>query len=598
MATSQPRYSVFLSYNRGDGAAAQRIQRWLETYRLPRRLAGGGVAFGDDGHRLRPVFRDLDEMRVAPDLDEAVAEAIGASAWMVVLCSPSAAKSEWVGHEIELFRARHGDDRILPLLLEGTPATSFPPALLHRADGRPLVPLAADIPGEGERLALLKLVAVMAGISMAVLVQRDAQRRMQRLALAAALALSVMAIVAALAVTALRSRQDAERQSARAGEMSAYMLEKMRANLKRYGDVGMLAQVNRGVMESFRGRDLAGLSDGELQQLAKLRLAMGEDAEQRGDIAEASRQIVEASRTTAARLAAAPDDVQRIFDHAQSQYFVGLIDWRTGNRAGAEAAFRRYRALARQLVSLAPDNPDWVMEVGYSEQNLGMYALRSKRDTAAAERHFGTALAAFLKADRLRPGTADTVSAISDVHAWLGDSRRLRGDFDGALASRAEQRRLLETRRAADPRDRQVQADLVSNDLAIARIAEARGDWRSALVALDRGQAAAQALASEDPANVKRASQVRIFDLFRLRVWLGLPPGQRPPAAILAKTNGNCRADKEILKSNELGEYCAILAAWRLGTNVPVAVEPADILSDRWGLDFARERALATASAR
>jgi hypothetical protein len=67
------------------------------------------------------------------------------------------------------------------MLLEGTPETSFPPALLRRADGRTLVPLAADIPGEGERLALLKLVAVMAGVSMAVLVQRDAQRRLQQL---------------------------------------------------------------------------------------------------------------------------------------------------------------------------------------------------------------------------------------------------------------------------------------------------------------------------------------------------------------------------------------------------------------------------------
>lgn len=593
-----PRYSAFISYSRADSTAAHRIHRTLEAYRLPSRLHPTTGAWNATTRRLKPLFRDLDEMTVAPDINSAVNDAIRQSAFLVVLCSPRSAKSDWVGREIAMFRAAHGDASILAALIDGTPETAFHPDLLH-ADGTGalLQPLAADFRprGDGLRLGVLKLVAVMAGVGLGDLVQRDAQRRLRQLAIAAAAALLVIAIVAALAITALRSREDAARQSARAGAMSGYMLDQMRSNLKRYGNVGMLAEVNRGVMESFRGRDLAGLNDDEKQQLAKLRLALGDDAQQRGDLAEAQTQIAEASRITATRLAAAPSDPQRIYDHAQSEYFVAIIDWQTGDLAGARAGFDEYRDLARQLVAIDSKNPRWWMEACYAEQGLGSYILRTTLDTVRAEARFDAALASCETAARLRPNDPDTLATITDLHAWLGDARRLRGDYAGALASRTTQRRLLEARRAADPRDRVVQGDLVTNDLAMARIAAAQEQWAMALAALDRGRAAAVALAQADPDNVRRASQVRIFDLFRLRTWLAMPKAARPAAARLAAANGDCMDDKKRLKSEELAEFCMILQSRRRGDPMPPASSvTANALSQRWGLDFAKERALPT----
>ncbi|WP_310476847.1 toll/interleukin-1 receptor domain-containing protein [Sandarakinorhabdus sp.] len=594
MVTSTPRYSVFLSYNRGDGKAAQRIQRWLETYRLPRRLRGGGAAFVDDGRRLRPVFRDIDEMRVAPDIDSAVIEAIGASAYLVVLCSPAAAKSEWVGREIEMFRARHGDDHILPLLLEGTPETSFPPALLHRADGRPLVPLAADIPGEGQRLALLKLVAVMAGVAMGVLVQRDAQRRMQQIIGLAALAIAVMAVVLVLVVQATNARLAEERQRVRAGTLSNYMLDDLRGQLKRAGRLDLLTAVNDGVAKSWRGQDLTGLSDADLQQRAKLLLAIAEDDESRGDLVAARVQTEEAMRTTAQLLAKAPADPARIFAHAQSQYFTGMVSWHGGERGKAAKAFAAYRDLASRLIAIDRSKPDWWLEVGYAENNLGTLTLRTRLDTTAAQGHFLAALKAFAAADALRPDHHDTLMSLADTEAWLADTQRLAGAPGQALAARARQKLILDRLTVLDPQDRQVTADRVAHELALARIAIEAGRPEAALPRLSEGKDKAATLAANDPQNIRRRAQVRMFSLMQLKALLMRPPVRRPDAATLAALNGDCAKDRATLKSDELADFCQILAARRTGTPPPPLAASGDRLTDRWGLDLATERNWAT----
>lgn len=592
MVSTTPRYSVFLSYNRGDGKAAQRIQRWLEAYRLPRRLQGGGPAFAEDGRRLRPVFRDIDEMRAAPDIDEAVDQALGACAYLVVLCSPAAAKSDWVAREIAMFRARHGDDRILPLLLTGTPATAFSPELLHRGDGRPLMPLAADIPGEGERLALLKLVAVMADVSLGVLVQRDSQRRMQRLALSAAAAVAVMAVVAALMLQTANARVAAEQQRVRAGALSNYMLDDLRGQLKRAGRLDLLTAVNQGVAASWRGQDLSGLSDADLQQRAKLLLAIAEDDESRGDLAAARAQAAEALRTTAQLIAKAPDDPSRIFAHAQSQYFVGMISWHGGDRAQAGRAFAAYRDLAARLLAIDRRKPEWWMEAGYADSNLGVLALRARLDAAAAQGHFLSALKAFSAADALRPGNRDTLFSLADTEAWLADTQRMAGAPAQALAARARQKAILDHLAATDPQDRQVTADLVSYELALARIAIEAGRPEAALPLLASGRGKAQALAANDPQNVRRKAHVRMFDLMRLKALLALPAARRRDDPALAALNGDCEADLNRLKNDELANFCRILAARRGAAAMPTLAAGGDLLTDQWGLDLAAERKL------
>lgn len=585
------RYSAFLSYSRADAGFARRLHRRLEAYRLPRRLIGRSPLWDPLSRRLRPIFRDVDELTAAPDLSDALKDALAASAFLIVISSPSAAASRWVGYEIEAFYALSKTENVLVALVTGDPASALHSALRRGLDtGPPRQPLAADFrPRNGQRLALLKLVAVLAGVRLGELIRRDAQRQRRNLVGAITAGAAILAVALVLTLVALHAREAAARESARSSSMSGFMLDKLRSDLKHYGNLGMLDAVNKNVLASFVGQDLAGLSDGERQQLAKLRLAMGEDAEKRGDLAGARKQIEEAHRITAAQLAALPNDPSRIFDDAQSQFYVALVGWRAGDRAAARTAFQNYYRMARQLVGIDPAKADWWMEVGYASENLGMYALRTTLDGTAAERDFRAALAAFQRADRLRSGDRDIASQIADTDAWLGDTLRIREDFAGALAARQAQRAILEALLAKDPRDKVVQVDLVSNELATARIAARQRQWATALAGLSRGREAAVALARDDPDNKRLASQVRIFDLFMLRTWLEMPV--QPPAARMAEANGNCDDDRVRLKSAELADFCTILAGRRTGAPQSRAYISGNRLTEVWGLDLRREAA-------
>lgn len=241
------RYRAFISYSHRDKVAAGWLHRALETYRLPTKLAGTITRVGVVPRRLAPIFRDCDELSAADDLGVELNAALEQSRFLVVICSPAAAGSKWVNEEILSFKRIHGDRCVLALIVAGEPfspaATAadecFPPALRFKlgADGRlsdaPAESIAADLrdSGDGKRVAKLKLVAGLTGVKLDDLVQRDAQRRVRRLAAVAVAALVGMIFAAGLAfyanarrVEANTQRRIAEKESAAARAAADYLV--------------------------------------------------------------------------------------------------------------------------------------------------------------------------------------------------------------------------------------------------------------------------------------------------------------------------------------------------------------------------------------
>lgn len=602
-----PRFSAFISYNynSGDAKFARRLHQQLETYRLPRKLRRKSGGPASELHRLKPLFRDADEMSAAADLSKAIRDALAQSDFLIVVCSPAAAKSKWVGREIEFFRTLHGDQHILAALVEGTPETSFHPALLEGARG-PVEPLAADFrrEGPGRRLAMLKLVGALAGVGLDELVHRDAQRHIRRLLAASGGAGAGMVVLVALTGATLAARNEAERERNEAQGLVSYMLTDLRQEAKSVGRLDLLATVNNGALRYYRGQDLARLSTAELQQRAQLLQAMGEDDEKRGDLDSAAAKFEEASRSTAALLAAKPNDPKRIFAHAQSEYWLGFIDWRKGDAAGARRGFEAYAELARRLVQVDPQNAEWQHEIAYAELNLGTLALRQAGDAAAARRHFSLALNKLLLLSARIPEHVGLQREIGDAYAWLADSQRIDRDFEGALRSRTAQRGILDFLLAKHPGNVEVRADRLGNELAIARIEAGRGEPIRAIGRLEGGQATAQELARNDPDNAEVAKQSRIFELFKVHTQLDLPPSRRPSTASLLGTVGSCESGGQAVQDPELRDFCLVLRARTLMADGDYAggrgalgsinrLSQREIYSARWGIDFKREVALA-----
>jgi len=181
---SVSKYAAFISYrwSSADRQAAKWLQDALEAYRLPKGLKGVPPAFA--GGRVGKIFRDDTDLASASDLTTAIRDALGASNWLIVLCSPATANSRWVGEEITAFLKRRSVDRIIPVLIAGDPRESFPTALRELSAGELL---AADMRPMADRSAraarkhgFLQIVARMLGVDFDALVNREAVRQSRR----------------------------------------------------------------------------------------------------------------------------------------------------------------------------------------------------------------------------------------------------------------------------------------------------------------------------------------------------------------------------------------------------------------------------------
>ena len=595
------RYSAFISYSSHDRKFAAWLHRELEAYRLPKRLAEPAEG-ALRGGRLKPLFHDTWELNAHHDLPQALREAIAQSQSMIVICSPGAAKSDWVGREIELFRALHGDAPIRAALVEGEPEDAFPAALLGDEDTQPV---AADFrhPGADRKLGVLKLVAALAGVQLDELVQRDGQRRTRRVMAISGAAVAAMAVVSVLSVVAITSREAAERQRTKAEGLNEVMLTDVRARLKRSGRLDLLSTVNQAVESYYRGQD--NVSDSGQEQRARLLQAMGEDDEKRGDLNSATARFLEARLLTASLLAAKPNDPKRIFAQAQSEYYMGFIDWQKGDGAAARRGFEAYAQLAQRLVKADPKNIDWQLEAAYAESNLGMLALRQAGDAPTAERHFASALQKFQLAADSKPKDADRWLELADGYAWLADTQRVAGDLAGAQSSRAAQRRILDGLLASDPLNIDAKSALLSNQLALARLEAARGQTAQAIALLDKGHADALALMRSSPDNAEFAAQARAFELFKVRTQLSLPSGRRPASRALVRTLGDCAPKGAGASEREIADFCTVLSARILAGDGDLSgaqralsrlhsPKTGDAYSPRWGLNFTEEARLAS----
>ena len=118
------RYYAFLSYSHRDKELAEWLHRELERFRVPHSLAGRLTANGVVPRRLAPIFRDQHDLSAADDLGEEIKAALAASQCLILLCSPTAAKSRWTNAEIESFKRTRPEGCVLAAVASGEPFAS------------------------------------------------------------------------------------------------------------------------------------------------------------------------------------------------------------------------------------------------------------------------------------------------------------------------------------------------------------------------------------------------------------------------------------------------------------------------------------------
>jgi hypothetical protein len=117
------KYTAFISYNSADDKHARWLQRQLESYKLPTMIANesGSVIKSYSGNeRKMRVFRYVTDL-VSQNLNDGLKEELDRSNYLIVICSPRSAQSEWVGKEIKHFVDTNKAKKIIPFIVDGTP---------------------------------------------------------------------------------------------------------------------------------------------------------------------------------------------------------------------------------------------------------------------------------------------------------------------------------------------------------------------------------------------------------------------------------------------------------------------------------------------
>ncbi len=170
-------YYAFISYKREDEKWAKWLQNKLETYKLPTSLAK------ETGKELpktfHPCFRDKTDLSETGDLSQILHDKLQKSQYLIVVCSPRAAKSKWVNKEVETFQKMGRTDKIIPFIIEGNPDTSNPNVHCYPLTLDENI-LGISIPELGKEKAVVKTIAAMLNVNFDTLWNRHRERILKR----------------------------------------------------------------------------------------------------------------------------------------------------------------------------------------------------------------------------------------------------------------------------------------------------------------------------------------------------------------------------------------------------------------------------------
>lgn len=445
------------------------LLKQLERYSIPPRLRGRETPLGVLGMRLPPVFQDREELAASTDLAQSVKDALGQSSSLIVICSPNAARSQWVNEEIRHFTALGRRDRIQLLVVDGDakggdePTASFPPALFENGGTEPL---AADIrpDADGKRAAFLKILAGVLGVGYDELRQREQARRQRRLTIIAGASAVGFIAMSGLAVFALVSRNEAvtQRDIARQRTMTAERTTEFVKSLFEVSDPSE-AKGEKITAQEILDKGSARISNSLKDEpavkaqlmttLSQVYLGLGSYTKGDQIIRESLRLGVDEPEILARQLSA----------YADSQF-------RQGNYEDAIRTYGNALKLARSKDSPVPDLETTIL-VGLGESKTAV------EDFAGAKGHIMSALQIDLaNAGKQSPLVARDLETLGRNYLAEGDMAKARPLYERALSIR------IPVQGVAHPRVSEDLNELGSIAYLLRDSASAERFWQRALV--------------------------------------------------------------------------------------------------------------------
>jgi tetratricopeptide (TPR) repeat protein len=511
------RYRAFISYSHADTRWAKWLLGQLEGFRVEKELIGRSSTMGPIPKALRPIFRDRDEFPAGREVKNETVAALDRSAALVVLCSPASARSRYVNEEVRLFKQRHPERPIIPVIVDGEPGDSelecFPPAARREVgtDGiisdRPIELLAADLRehGDGRELAAAKVVARLLGLPTDDVFRRANRERLRK----ARVRNSIIAILALLTVAATSS--------------ALYAWDQLKTNdaflsavLKRVTEIisTAVSQAERYNVPRRATLELLGNAEGLLDDMARLSRSTQDLRHRRawmviefarnyallGDTGKQRERAFEAHRLLTELVAESPSHSIYQHDLSFAQNEVGDVWAAQGNLSEALEAFRRSIAIRERLTKTDSNKAGWQRDLSVSYNKIGDI-LATKGDLAGALQNYRTALAIRDTLVQADPSNTSWQRDLSASHNKIGDVLAVEGNLSDALISFRTSRAIFHRLTIDTPSNAGWQRDLSVAYIKIGDIQAAQSNLSEALISYHESLVIFDRLAKSDPDN-------------------------------------------------------------------------------------------------
>ncbi|MBE7031882.1 MAG: TIR domain-containing protein [Ruminococcaceae bacterium] len=189
----ESKYYAFISYSHKDSSFARRLHRRLENYNIST-ITGSE----DRDQRLFPICRDETAFS-SGNLTDIIYEKLDESKKLIVICTKTAANSEYVCEEVRYFVKHYGIENVVPVVAEKYSSEAermemLPGILKDYADTK-----LAVYRYEGSwRQMFLKIVSGVLNVSYETIAKRDEQMRKKQIIIRTAL-FAIIAVILSLA---------------------------------------------------------------------------------------------------------------------------------------------------------------------------------------------------------------------------------------------------------------------------------------------------------------------------------------------------------------------------------------------------------------
>ena len=479
-------YDAFVSYSHAkDKPIAAALQAAVQK-------------LGKPWYRRRALrlFRDDTSLSATPNLWPTIEQALGQSRFLILLASPEAAASPWVGKAVTYWLEHKSADTLLIAVTDGALAWDNALGDFGRHDGTPLpavlagrfasepkwVDLAAYRAGADPRDAKFNelaadFAAAVHGIPKEDLLSEEVrqQRRALKLVWAAAITL--------LCLTGAAGWQWWEAEHAKRVALAA---EQTATEQKE------VAQTERDRAERNFGiaKDAADHVVFDIAQSLRHVQGMG---------VESVRRILGAAQAMMDQLArTSPDDRKLQRSRAAMLAEFATTYLAAGDLSRAQAAAAESLDLMRKLAAADPGDTGWQRDLSVSLNGVGDARLAAG-DRAGARAAYEEGLAIRRKLAAADPSIAVWQRDVSVTLEKLGEVRLAGGDRAGALAAYEEGLAIRRKLAAADPDNAAWQRDLGVNLEKVGDARLAGGDQAGALAAYEESLGVRRKLASAEP---------------------------------------------------------------------------------------------------